>query len=385
MTRRACALLLASLGVTGCPGARSSSTAGDGAVAAPRASEPAASMRLAHRWIVTSRLDPANIGTFTRLTPARRATLDDLVSRSTVPLEVYASQGQLLLRLSARHPAGPMDLLLQEDQDQIRGHLPRSKLRFDAPLDHLPDLLDGRSGSTRADFGAELSAAAPPRPTAASAIKTAELDATLTFRYLPRPGHPLSWPIQQQVQILFADSPRPFFSVFQQPLLHVVLPLLQARRGVLLLESLAWNVTAAPVAWSTTTSNEGQPGGQPPTFRASVEDQGWVWIPSSLMAASRSGYHEGRPSPGSSQLVPATQLAALRPTQSAGPLTVENHGGSSAMVYADGILMGRVADRQKLAIKGLPAGFYQLYAVSPSGVRCWGPHPLYVPGPWTLR
>jgi hypothetical protein len=64
---------------------------------------------------------------------------------------------------------------------------------------------------------------------------------------------------------------------------------------------------------------------------------------------------------------------------------VRNRSGHAAWVYADGVLLGWVAAGKRLALPGLPEGFYRIYARSPSAVRSWGPHDVYVPGPLTLR
>jgi len=350
--------------------------------------------RHVHHWTVKTRLEssPA-IGSFARLTPDQRRHLDSLIDRSTIPIEISAAQGRVLVTLPYQHPGGPVELLLAEDMDRIFVFHPQRKLSHDVPLDRLPDLLDGHEASVRSDFVAEIEA---PPPQQRPPTRTALLGATISLRYNPRPGHPLSWPIQQRVTLVFPDTPRPFYSVFQQPLLSICLPLLQsslalellqAQRGALVLESLAWNLAAPPQSWTTTLSNEGNPGGAAPTFHSKVVARGWVPVPPDRLSTSRHGYRNGRRwvQAAGIQLVPPTQLAGLRATRTTGALTISNRGRYLAQIYADGALLGWVTPGKTFAFRGLPDGYYRLYAVSPTGVRYWGPHDQYVPGPWTLR
>lgn len=345
-------------------------------------------------YTVTQRLDPAPIQTFARLSPAQRRVLRELTSRSTIRTRVHAAGGRVLLSLSPRHPGGPMEILLCEETHRLVVFLPRPRLSFTLPLERLPDVLDGCPASRRDDFavGADPAGdkeAAPVQPDATDwPWRTRVVDLPLSYRYFPRPGRPVSWPIRQPFSLTVLDAPRPFYSVFQQPLLHLALPALQSDSGVLVLEALAWR-SGTPLSWSTTVRNEAKPGGAAPTFHATVDDHGWVRVAPGRLAATRDGYRKGRELTRAlgkgAQIVPAARLAGLRSGRTTGSLTVNNRARHAALVYVDGFLLGWVGARSSFELKGLPDGYYRVYAVSPTGVRYWGPNDMYVPGPLTLR
>ena len=82
--------------------------------------------------------------------------------------------------------------------------------------------------------------------------------------------------------------------------------------------------------------------------------------------------------------MPAAELAKLRGGKRGGPLRVANHSGHAAYVVVDGLVIGWVSAGSEHAFGGLAAGFYRVYAVTPTAVRSWGPLDTYVPGPVTL-
>jgi len=362
---------------------------------AKRAAPIAAGPRYVHHWTVTQRLESTPILGFARLDDRARRVIQKLIRSSSISTEVRASGGRVLLSLDRRHPAGPAELLLCEDLDQLVVLRPDRRQTHTLPLGRLPDVLDLHESSTRADFDiddkqtGQEAAEAPtaPRIEHRWPWRTRTHDDTILYRYTPQPGRATSWPIRQPFTVTYLDQPRPFYAIFDQPLLHVALPLLQTPRGVLLLESLAWR-TGTPLAWTTTVRNEGKPGGVPPTFHATVDDHGWVRGAPDQLVANRAGYHTVRALTGAGeglQIVPPPSLAGLRQRPSTGKLSIENRARRAAWIYVDGFLVGWVGPRRQLAVQGLPDGHYRIYAVSPTGVRSWGPMDVYVPGPLTLR
>jgi hypothetical protein len=338
------------------------------------------------RWILRRRLEPARVGPFARLSPAQRAISDRLVRESVLVTEVDARGGRALVRLSRHHPLGPVDLLLAEDRDRLFVFVPESKLSFSQPLERLHDVLDGHVGARCDDFKGELERVTGSRSGNQCA---GGLNVALSYRYLPDANRPRGWSIRHRFNLTFRDSPRSFYSVFQQPLLHVALPTLQSLRGRLVLESLGFR-SGEPLSWISTIENQGRPAGVKPTFHVAVERHGWVRVPVEHLSVARRRYRPGHtplPSPRADglQRVPAPRLAGLRSGKQKGELIIANRSTFAALVFVDGAMLGWVAPGRRFAFKGLPAGYYRAYAVSPTGVRYWGPKDLYVPGPWTLR
>jgi hypothetical protein len=164
--------------------------------------------------------------------------------------------------------------------------------------------------------------------------------------------------------------------------------LLLNERGMLVLESLAFT-TGFPISWSLSVTNEGRPGSHPPAIHGQVRDYGHIRVPLDSVALKRRKYTAGRrlfrrSAPGM-QLIPAADLKALRASQPAGPLEVNNRSGFAAKIYVDGIRIGWVGPKKTFSFRGLPAGYYRVYGLSPTAVRSWGPFDIYVPGPITLR
>jgi len=337
--------------------------------------------------LLSGRLDNGGVGSFVRLTPLQQGALTRLTERSRLSLRVDARGGRVLIALPPEHPAGPLELLLAEDQDRLFVFVPKPRLRLSLPMARLPDILDGVTPSARTDFAMELEGAPEPARRRREHHKIRDQHASITLSYFPDPQRADSWSIQHRLTLAFLDRPRPFYTVFQQPLLHVALPLLQTSRGRLALESLAF-ATGTPTGWSLTLINEGHPGGTPPTLHVTAHDRGWNPVPARAISIERQGFRPGRTMPRSvpgMQLTAGTALADLRSGKSEGPLAVHNRSGCSAYLYADGVLLGWVGPGSQFSFAGLPAGYWRIYAVSPTGLRYWGPHDLYVPGPLTLR
>jgi hypothetical protein len=379
--------LLGGCSAAGRPARAGEGTHGDAAATAPdELAAPGVSHVWARRWLLRRRLDPARVGSFARLSPVQRAATDRLVRDSVLTAEVNARGGRVLVRLSRHHPLGPVDLLLAEDRDRLFVFVPESRLSFSQPLRRLPDLLDGHVGARCVDFAAEIEPATGGR---SGNQLAGGLNVALAYSYLPEANRPRRWSIRHRFNLTFLEAPRPFYSVFQQPLLHVALPTLQSRRGRQLLEGLAFR-TGEPLAWISTIENEGRPAGAKPTFHVTVERHGWVRVPVDSLSVTRRRYRPGHtplPSPRADglQRIPAPRLAGLRDARQTGELTIANRSAHAALVFVDGAMIGWVAPGRRFAFKGFPTGYYRAYAVSPTGVRYWGPKDLYVPGPWTLR
>lgn len=358
----------------------------------------------ARHWVVSYRLSPTKaIGSFARLSVRERQVLSHVIDRSWARWLIYAHDGRLLIRPPLRHPLGDVELLLADDTDSVTVFQPRRRLRHTMRRDRLPDLFDGVRASKRKDFKATL------EPVAALAADSDGIDrrvklrayrSELTMRYLPRSGRSRAWPLRLRLRLAVSDDPRPW--PFQQPLLHFGLPLLQDRRGLLALEGLAWRTGGQPVSWSLSVQNEGKPGGANPTLVARVEDRGHVRLRLDTFNEQRAGYRASRARPGvrrpGVQLIPASRLAPLRhvltdakPQNQAKQLTpmqglkLDNRSDHTAYIYIDGAQVGWVAPRETFTIKGLPAGYFRVFCASPSLVRSWGPHDIYLPGPLTLR
>lgn len=296
-------------------------------------------------------------------------------------------EGRVLLRLSPHHPLAGAELLLAEDLDRLFVFDPRTRLRFVLPLDRLHSVLDGYAGGQCVDFEGQT-----PRPEGtvrAGHQKAVRVTATLSHRYLPEAGRPGAWTLRHRISIDGLDGPRPPFSPFPQPLLHVALPTFQTPEGRLALQTLGFH-SGEPAAWSTTVIREGGSERISPTFRATVERGGRVRLPVQRMLAERAGFRDAKtllpaPSARGLQRVKAASLAGLRSSKGTGSVTVRNRSRYSALVFLDAVLLGWVAPRGELTFEGVPVGYYRLYAVSPTGTRQWGPSDSYVPGPWTLR
>jgi hypothetical protein len=343
----------------------------------------------ARRWDVVTWLDTSAIDSFARLAPHQSAVLRKLQQRSRQVTEVLALGGRVLLTLPRDHPSGVLELLLAEDLGRLVVRLRGKKISASLPLDRLPDILDGVSSSERAHFSLDLK---PYKPSARDRDKvlTTGLAAGISLRYSPPSRRASSWPIQLHWKFRFPDQPQPApeCCAHQQPLMHVALPLLECDWGRQLLQSLTFH-SNLPLGWSVTVINEGKPGGTPPTLLARVIDHGHVRIPADRMAEKRQGFQRLQvlPPPASSgmQLVAATQLAELRSGAAKGPLLLRNRSDLHGMIFVDGVLVAWVGRGKELALKGLAPGYYRVYAVSPTGVRYWGPRDTYVPGALTLR
>lgn len=342
-----------------------------------------------HRYALHIKLDTTLVSTFTNLKSSQRRALDRLINRPFAEWKVHVMGQRLLIALPESHPAGALHLLLTDDSVEMVVTRPGQKTRYALAADLLPDVLDVRGPSARTDFDMSIQDATDgqrfPGPLDRN-LKMRAFSSQLRLRYYSEPDRPRSWPVRLTLHLSVPDDP-PLYP-FHQPLLHAALPLLQTRRGLLVLESLAF-FTGSPHWWSLTVVNEGKPSVAPPTFIAWLRDQGYRRIPfgeiSDLGSEIRRKSRLPRPDRSGMQLVRASDLSALRSTKHRGPLKIRNHSGFAAYIFVDGVPLGWVSPGHNHSFSGVPAGYWRIYGVSPSGVRSWGPHDTYVPGALTLR
>jgi hypothetical protein len=344
----------------------------------------------AHGVTLRTRIDTSTIGSFARLTPLEQRRLDGLLRLPDMEYSVLVMGPRLLLDLPASHPAGAMQILLDDDQDRLVVFLPDKRLRAVLDRDRLPDLLDGASlASERSRFELEVSPSAvtdEEKRSTRVGTKTRAYEVQVALRYFPEPEKTSSWPLRLGLRLLTPDELMPF--LFEPQLLQIALPLLQSDEGLELLDAMARR-TGPPLGWSITVANEEKSKGTAPAVRTTVVDRGMVKVPLSTLCTTRPGYGEARPPLREDrtglQLVSQAKLSRLREGRTGGPLTVRNRSPYAAQIYVDGVLVGWAASGREVALVGLPEGFYQVYARSPTGLRSWGPFETYVPGPLTLR
>lgn len=338
------------------------------------------------RYTLLSKLDPGPIATFARLTPKQRAALEVLFKRSGLRQEILVTDGRLLLSLPATHPSGEMEILLAEDLNKLVIFQPKKKHRTSLPRDRLPDVLEGVAPSSRANFSMTALEPAAAQTGPLSRSKTRSLATRIGLRYRANRKSLKARSLRITFQVTVREEPRRL--PITAPLLHVALPLLQSRQGVLLLESLAYALGRPPHGWERQVIDERGHDGAAMTLRTEVHDRGLTRVARCRMSAFRKGYKDvrlgSRSKPGM-QLLPPRSLGALRKAPAGGPLRVSNHSTSPAYVYIDGALLGWVGPGKRMSFKGLSPGFYRVYGRSPTGLHCWGPHDTYVPGPLAFR
>ena len=393
--------LLVLLVVVACAPRRDGAAESGAAVDARGTSAPRVQLTV-RRWTVAVRLEVSRIGSFARLPAEQRARLRRLQSRAARALtyRVDALADRVRVQLPAEHPGGALALLLCDADDSLTV-LSRSGKGFAAlERTRFGDVLDGGRASRRSGLtvrlpgddavpapGAEQERSAPllsPAP----GVLAQQLRVRLALDHHPDPEQPSRWPVRVQLDLLVREAPRRLPPP-PMPLLHLALPMLQGGRPAQSLESITWAADGAPLlAWRRTVHNDARPAEVAPTFVATVRDHGHVHVPRAAMQRRPPGYREQPTLPESGdagrQLLAGDALRGLR-GGSPGQLKVRNRSGSAALIYLDGALLGWVGAGRELGFDGVPAGFYRLYAVSPTGVRAWGPRDMYVPGPLTLR
>ncbi len=343
-------------------------------------------LQAVRRLVLVEQMQRTAIGSFARLSEEQRRALSALTARPDLRAELTLVGPRLLLTLPASHPAGPLEVLIAEDRDEVIAFWPSPRQRIVLPRHRLPDLLDGTSlTSERGGHELEVEAAelGPEDRLPGRSLKLRALSAQIALHYFPEPPKPRSWSLRVGLRLLSADSPPAPTAL--DPVLALAAPLLGDPAGLSVLGVVRAR-SGWPLRWEVSVANESRPA-SPPVLRGEVLESGFATLPSSVVCSERQGYREARELPrpsGGLQVVPPRELAGLRPATAAGPLEVHNRSKHAAYVYADGILLGWVAAGSRVALRGLPEGFYRIYARSPTGARAWGPHDLYVPGPLTL-
>ena len=348
----------------------------------------------ARGYSLVSRLAAGPTGSFARLTKPQEEVLERLIRRSEIRHNIRIADGRILMtmpRTLAPPRTRPLELLLAEDLDRLVIFSPQRKLRFTLPLQRLPDVLDGVAESRRKEINVTLDVASGggvkelPVP---SGIKAATFSARLTLNYFPNRKIHKPDPVEQVLSVSLQDGPRRLPSY--PPTLLLALPLLQSPEGQPALVSLAFAMGRPPLSWAITTTNQARASDAPATVITRVFDQGHIRVPRCELAETRKDYRDARtllrPQGSGRQRFEPKDLVGLRSSKPAGTLDVHNKSLSVAYVHVDGALLGWVAPNGgKMSFKGLPAGFYRVYARSPLGIRTWGPLEIYVPGPLTLR
>ena len=348
----------------------------------------------ARSYSLVSRLATGPASSFARLTDPQQEALARLIRRSEIRHNLKVADGRILItmpRTLAPPRTRPLELLLAEDLDRLVVFSPQRKLRFSLPLQRLPDVLDGVARSRRADFNVTLDLTAGdgvkelPVP---QGLKATTFSARLALNYFPDRKTHKPDPVEQVLSVALQDSPRRLPSY--PPTLLLALPLLQSPAGRQTLVSLAFAMGRPPLSWAITTTNQARASHAPATIITRIFDQGYIRVPRCELAETRKDFRDARtllrPQGSGLQRFQARDLAGLRSSKPAGALVLHNKSPSVARVHVDGALLGWVAPNGgKMSFKGLPAGFYRVYARSPLGIRTWGPLDMYVPGPLTLK
>ncbi|MCA9666486.1 MAG: hypothetical protein KC503_12885 [Myxococcales bacterium] len=339
-----------------------------------------------HHYRLRTRLDMTDAGGFARLSAKRRQHLDQLVEGSTVASDVYATAERILWVLPESAAGGAHEILLAEDLGRLFVINPRQHRIWSRPRSRLADTLDLTSGpSEHSPETAELIplAGAPAR----HGLRVRRHRTRVSLSYRPPNERVRAWSLR-----LRFDSEGPDMRNaellgdlrFYHPIYLVALPLLSSRRGLLTLEGIA-SQTAPPWRWRRRVANESL-GGPALAELCTVEYLGAKRISAARFAAKRDGYIESRRLrlPAAQQLVSQRELRGLR-RGAAAKLDVKNESPFAAVIYLDGVRVAWLGPGSELSIKGLSAGFYRVFAATPTGSRTWPMRDMYVPGPLTLE
>ncbi len=343
----------------------------------------------ARHVMLSTTLQRGNATRFARLMPRQQQLLRSLTSRPDWQLTIIEAAGRMLITFPQSHPYAGLELLLAQDQDQLVLFAPARKLRHVMPLSRLPDLLDGVSPSHRGDFELNQKSVpiSPQDRLRLGATKHAALEAQLSLRYFPSVDKPTNWPIRMALRVESPERIAP--PALIHPLLPLALPLLQSWRGQGVLETITL-ACGAPSGWSLSVTNENKSSRIPLTFVTKVMELGYIRIPLARLSMLRPRFQTAPQTtilsaePGH-QNDYAQNLPALRDSKKRGSLTVHNPTKTLVYIYADGVLLGWVRPGGKMSFENIPEGFFRIFAISPTGLRSWGPLDSYIPGPVTLR
>lgn len=332
---------------------------------------------------IRQRLAMPQIGSFAQLTPAQRQRLQTLQHRSAHTVKALVAADRMLLTFSPRHPAADTEILICEDRDRIYAFDTKRRVVARLPRSALPDLLDLSSQSSRHDH--EAAFAPDQQPATEHATADEHFNAQIGFEYqIERRGRSQRWKIQLE---LTADQERHAAGVVENfAVHHIALPLLQDDLGLGVLAALAEQLPQLK-RWQLRLRNAAYDG--PPVIRQAVviyDQPGRV--PLRRLSTHRTGFRRStalfRARRNGAQTTPPESLGGLRLGDQNGELKVANSGAHAVWVYVDGAELGWVAPAEEFTFSGLSAGFYRVYAVSPSGVRSVGPADIYLPGSWPL-
>lgn len=349
---------------------------------------PCNTFGLAHAYHLRERLTgEAALGSFAR--PVGKSPLEQLRVSSAISSEVMVVDNRMLWSLSPKHPMGPLKLVVVDEAD---GRLvvldARAHKKFNLPLHRLPDLLEGSAKSVRTHHTLDIRPGGNAAPPGSGTVALETWNARVGLRHSAAPGGRRISDLRMDVRLQVAVGPRRL--PHRDPLLALALPALLDADGLKLLETLSFTVGRPLNGWSVAVQNtRGEARGEAPTVTTELMKHGWVRIPLCRLSTVRPAYTDASGEPvmeaAGKQLVKPAELAGLRGQAPAGPLTVENRGPAAAMIYLDGVLLGWVAPYKQHSFRGVPAGFYRVYARTPLGSNAWGPYDMYIPGPVVLR
>ncbi|MCC6746339.1 MAG: hypothetical protein IT371_01690 [Deltaproteobacteria bacterium] len=341
----------------------------------------------ARRYLLDTTLEVSGIGGFARLTGPQKEQLARLGARQVATTEVLALGERMLVRLPEDHPAGPLELLLADDADDLTVFAPGNVTQT-LSRERLPDLLDGSEASARSELQLEPPAEEQADAFPARAALSTPIRVDLPLKYRPPGRHAGSWSVRLALRLEGRDAAGRGPTPSAAPLLHLALPLLQDFEGLPVLDTLAQGV-GEPLGWQLTVENATARPGRAPTYRTRVREASWVKVPLRRFSRERPGYETAmrplKPRRAGMQRLRGKELSPLRAGAPGGPLRVRNLSPFAAWLYLDGLRLGWVAPESDFSFAEVPAGYYRLYAVTSTGVRAWGPVDLYVPGGWTLR
>ncbi|MFH1132482.1 MAG: hypothetical protein V1754_14190 [Pseudomonadota bacterium] len=332
-----------------------------------------------------SRLETKAADGFAQLGSQQRAELNKLKSLWDPSFHVYTTTERMLVILSKQHPAGPLELLFSDDLNILVVSTP-NKHSHVLHRERLPDILDCSMQSSRYGFGLTLDHPTPNPDEFIPHIKTVVTKITVPFHYRVVKDATIGYPIRLQLRMLTQAQPQN--SPSSRHLLNIALPLLQNNNGMQLLESLG-EENNIPKLWSLLVENRSYPNDASPNMVTRVVRQTRERMPEERFSTKRNGHKIVENFPHckrtARQVLQPEKLINLRKSKVKGPLHIENKSGFAAHIYVDGIHIGWANPNTKINFLGLPQGYYRIYATTPTGLRSWGPHDIYVPGPLTLR
>ena len=326
---------------------------------------------------ISQSLQMPDILSFSQLSSPARSKLDRLITASAITIDVYAVGDRLLFVFPRGQPNGPFELLFDRATQELIAFFERGKQRMVVSRDQLPDLLDLVQESRRELVAIEHQLS--KKGSTSSAEET-----RLRLRYRPTVRRAATWNLRIWLRVTgrrhHQIASLPYHSLYE-----LALPLLGSTRDRQLSTWLT-REGLLPTRWTRTVRNDSQPGLDVRVL-AKLEDRRWIRLPNKRFCRTRPEFKTVRrlPQTKGEQLQPPERIVGLRGATTRGALSVTNNSNFAAVLYVDGARLGWVAPHREIAIAGLTAGYYRIFAVAPTGVRSWGPSDIYVPGPIILR